>query len=206
MIRGQREAVTRGVAARRRDAERAVPDTASNPCEVRVATVKPTGPFFTGEFDLTVDEKGRLLIPSSVRNQLDEERDGLSLIIVIGQNGKHWFYPETYYKQEVAPVTNDPVPDTDMLNYMMLVFSSARPVTPDKQGRIVLPDDDSFDRESLGRNVTLIGLRNHLQLWPRDEWIEHKKTLKARSGELAERYRQFQQRNKAAAEAAARQA
>ena len=98
MIRGQREAVTRGVAARRRDAERAVPDTASNPCEVRVATVKPTGPFFTGEFDLTVDEKGRLLIPSSVRNQLDEERDGLSLIILIGQNGKHWFYTQSYYK------------------------------------------------------------------------------------------------------------
>lgn len=165
-------------------------------------TGTPTGPFFTGEFDLTVDEKGRLLIPSSVRNELDEERDGQTLIIVIGQNGKHWFYPENYYKQEVAPVTNDPVPDTDMLNYMMLVFSSARPVTPDKQGRIVLPDDDSFDRDSLGRNVTLIGLRNHLQLWPREEWVEYKKALRSRSGELAERYRQFQQRNKPTADAA----
>ena len=177
------------------------PDPTATPAQglataERRDTCVPTGPFFTGEFELTVDDKGRLLIPSNVRNELDDERDGKSLMIVIGQNGKHWFYPENYYKEQVAPVTNEAVADPDLLNYMMLVFSSARPVTPDKQGRIVLPDDDSFDREGLGTKVFLIGMRNHLQLWPREEWIEHKKALKARANELAERYRSYEQRSK----------
>ena len=152
------------------------------------------GPFFIGEYELTVDEKGRLLIPSDVRKELDEDRDGKGLMIVIGQNGKHWFYPENYYKTEVAPESDDPVADPDMLMYTMLLFSSARRAVPDKQGRIVLPDDENFDREGLGRDVVLIGMRKHLQLWPREEWREYKKQLKARGPELAQRFRELQER------------
>ena len=152
------------------------------------------GPFFTGEYELSVDEKGRLLVPADVRKELDAERDGAALIILVGQNEKHWIYPENYYRQEVAPIINDPVLDPDELNYLMLVFSTARRVVPDKQGRMVLPDDTDFDREGLGREVTLIGMRNHLQLWRREEWQEHKRTLRSRQAELAERFRDSQAR------------
>lgn len=165
------------------------------------------GPFFTGEYELTVDEKGRLLVPADVRKELDRgsdadrkpdhdsDRDGnAGLIIVIGQNGKHWIYPEAYYRREVAPILDDPVLDPDELNYLMLVFSTARRVVPDKQGRMVLPDGEDFDRNGLGREVMLIGMRNHLQLWKRDEWREHKQQLRSRQGELADRFRQLRDR------------
>lgn len=150
----------------------------------------PAGPFFTGEFELTVDEKGRILVPADVRKELDAERDGEGLIILVGQNNKHWIYPEVYYRQQVAPIIDDPVLDPDELDYLMLVFSTARRVVPDKQGRMVLPDGPDFDRESLGREVTLIGMRNHLQLWTRDEWKQHKQSLRSRQEELARRFRE----------------
>lgn len=151
-------------------------------------------PFLTGEYELTIDEKGRLLVPAEVRKELDSGRDGTGLIIVVGQNAKHWFYPETYYREHVAPIINDAVLDPDDLNYLTLVFSTARRVVPDKQGRMVLPDDADFDREGLGRDVTLVGMRNHLQLWKRDEWREHKQGLRSRQLELAERFRQRRER------------
>ncbi len=151
-------------------------------------------PFFTGEYELTVDDKGRLLIPADIRKELDAERDGNALMIVVGQNGKHWLYPEAYYRQEVAPIINDAVLDPDDLNYLMLVFSTARRAVPDKQGRMVLPDDEDFDREDLGREVMLVGMRNHLQLWKREEWREHKRQLRSRQAELAERFRQRRER------------
>ena len=146
-------------------------------------------PFLTGDYDLTIDEKGRLLVPAEVRKELDASADGSALIIVIGQNGKHWLYPEGYYRSRVAPIINDAVLNSDDLDYLTLVFSTARRVVPDKQGRAVLPDDADFDRESLGRDVTLVGMRNHLQLWKRDEWRAHKEALRARQMELAQRFR-----------------
>ena len=155
-------------------------------------------PFFTGEYELTIDEKGRLLVPADIRKELDAERDGTGLIILVGQNEKHWIYPETYYRQQVAPIIDDPVLDPDELNYLMLVFSTARRVVPDKQGRMVLPDDADFDREALGRDVTLVGIRNHLQLWRREEWKESKKSLRTKHDELANRFRQLQDRKAAA--------
>lgn len=154
-------------------------------------------PFFTGEYELTVDEKGRLLVPADIRKELDAERDGNGLIILVGQNEKHWIYPETYYREQVAPIIDDPVLDPDELNYLMLVFSTARRVVPDKQGRMVLPDDTDFDREALGRDVTLIGMRNHLQLWKREEWKQHKTTLRSQQRELADRFRQLRDRKSA---------
>lgn len=151
-------------------------------------------PFFTGEYELTIDEKGRLLVPAEVRKELDASGEANALIIVVGQNEKHWFYPEAYYRRHVAPIINDPVLDPDELAYMTLVFSTARRAVPDKQGRMVLPDDADFDREALGREVTLVGMRNHLQLWKREEWRQHKQSLRARQGELAQRFRERRSR------------
>ena len=152
------------------------------------------GPFFTGEYPLTVDDKGRLLVPAEVRKELEAKGDGTTLMMVVGQNGKYWLYPENYYRQRVAPTNDAAVFAPDELNYMMLTFSGARRMTPDKQGRMVLPDDEDFDRESLGREVMLIGLNSHLQLWNREEWRQYKAQLRPRQAELAERFRQVQER------------
>ena len=150
---------------------------------------------FTGSYELTVDEKGRILIPADVRKELDEERDGKGLMIAPGQNGKPWFYTMNYFRDVIAPRTNDAVLDTDFLDYMTYVTSSAKPILPDKQNRIVLPDDDDYPRDALGRDVVLVGVSNHLQLWRRDEWKQHKAALRQRGPELANRFRNMQANN-----------
>lgn len=154
------------------------------------------GPFFTGEYPLTVDDKGRLLIPSDVRREIDEERDGKGLMIVIGQNDKPWIYPENFYKTRVAPESSEAVVDPDLLNYTLLLYSRARRVVPDKQGRIVLPDEGTFDRNSMGRELMLVGNRNHLQLWPREEWLTYRSQLVQQSQELSRRFRDLNEQRR----------
>ena len=163
------------------------------PADNRIEPPDVPGPLlFTGAYELTVDDKGRILIPSDVRKELNEERDGKGLMLMLGQNGRPWFYAETYFRETIAPRSDDAVLDEDLHNYMLYVLSSARLVLPDKQNRIVLPDDDDYDRSGLGKEVVLAGVGNHLELWRRDDWKAHKAELRKRGGELAARFRQFQ--------------
>ena len=59
-----------------------------------------------GEYDITIDEKNRLLIPAEVRRSLDPERDGEAFFVIIGQNLRPWLYPERGYEQLVSKHMN----------------------------------------------------------------------------------------------------
>ena len=122
-------------------------------------------------------------------------------MMTLGQNGQRWIYTETYYREKVALRSDDPVIDTDLLDYMTIVHSSARRISPDKQNRIVLPDDEDYDRDGLGKEVTLVGNNTHLELWRRDEWKAYKAGLRQRGPDIADKARQIL-RNRAAVLAA----
>ena len=146
------------------------------------------GPFFIGQYPLTVDDKGRLLIPAEVRKELDPDRDGKAFFLITGANGQLWLYPEVFYKKYVAPRSIDPVPDPDELAYALMLFSGAARLVPDKAGRVLLPDN-AVDREALGKDVVMVGAREHLQLWPRDEWRAYEAEQRKRVKELAARFK-----------------
>ena len=48
----------------------------------------------------------------------------------------------------------------------------ARPVKPDAQGRVVLPEK-SMQRANVSDNVTLVGVFDHIEIWPTPEWEKH---------------------------------
>ncbi len=145
---------------------------------------------------LTVDEKGRLLVPAEVRRQM-ERGDESSFIIIKGQNNQIWLYPELYYEERVAPESDDATPDTDELDYMLNVLGQASRLTPDKAGRVVLPEG-TVDRKRLGRDVMLVGVRNHLQLWNRSEYLDYRATKDRQRTEIAERYKAVKDRRRQA--------
>ena len=146
----------------------------------------PTGPGYLliGEHELTVDDKNRLLVPADFRRAIDPERDGEAYILVIGVNRKPWLYPEKYYQQLVSRMAQEVAPDDDALAFEHMLFARASRIAPDKQGRILLPDK-ALRRTGTGREVTLLGVRDHLELWNRDEWDERDAELTARMSEIA---------------------
>ena len=60
-----------------------------------------------GEYELTIDDKNRMLIPSEVRKSLDSERDGDAFFLVFGTNRRPWLYPERQYERQVAEIQQD---------------------------------------------------------------------------------------------------
>jgi MraZ protein len=149
-----------------------------------------------GEHELTLDEKNRMLIPSGIRRILEPQltKDHPPLVMVIGTNRKIWLYPEPLYTRMVSQAEQEITPDEDVLAFDQLYFAMACTLEWDKQGRVVLPEM-ALKRTGTGREVTLIGVRNHMELWNRADWEAKHEELLGRMSELSLRARQARQKD-----------
>ncbi len=142
----------------------------------------------TGRYDHVIDEKGRLAIPSQVRNAMDSEIDGVAFYLV----------PEDHYLQlipeklfhRLAQVPAGLMPPEEVAKIRRFLFSNTTRLDPDKQGRVIIPDGCMADSENpnplikvrLKRQVALVAASDRLELWSRDEYIAHmQKTLENRA-------------------------
>ncbi len=142
--------------------------------------------LLVGEYELTIDDKNRLLIPAEVRRSIVPERDGDAFYLIVGVNRLLWLYPELNYEQLVSTASPELVPDADSLSYDQLNFAMASRIEWDKQGRVLLPEK-MLKRTGLEREITLIGAGNHLELWNRPAWEQHREELFQKSPEIAMR-------------------
>lgn len=141
-------------------------------------------PILFGEYELTVDDKNRLLVPAEVRRSINPEEHGKAFFLVVGVNRMPWMYPERYYEHLATQVPSDVTPAQDLLAFDQLHFAMASRIEPDSQGRVLLPDR-TLRRAGISKEVTLIGVRDHLELWNRGEWETYREELEKRSAEIA---------------------
>ncbi|MFA5864002.1 MAG: hypothetical protein WC975_04865 [Phycisphaerae bacterium] len=125
--------------------------------------------LFTGEYEHTLDIKNRVSIPSRFRQALSPETVGDKLYLVIGPNKKLWLYPDKYYEELVSQYPAELIPDEQIMRFEQITFGLARLLELDGTGRILVPDR-MISRSGLGKEVVIIGVRDHLELWNKDEW------------------------------------
>lgn len=122
-----------------------------------------------GEHELTLDSKNRVLIPSDVRRKLLSDRDGDAFYIVIGRNRRPWLYTQKHYENLVAKEQQDLSPNEDLLAYDQLRFAMTTLLDLDKQGRVLIPEK-ILQRTKTGREIAMVGVKDHLEIWNRSEW------------------------------------
>ena len=142
-----------------------------------------------GEYELTIDEKNRMLVPSELRKAFDPAIDGEAFFLVTGVNGKLWLYPEKYYESLASQIRSEMAPEEDLLAFDQANIAMASKVEWDKQGRIVI-GEKVLRKASLGREVMLLGVRDHAELWGRGDWEERAAELDQRRAEIAVRAKQ----------------
>jgi MraZ protein len=142
-----------------------------------------------GEYDLTIDEKNRLLVPAEVRRSLDPEADGGAFFVTVGKNRKPWLYPERRYEALVSKLESQLTPADDELAFDQMVFSMASREEWDSQGRLLLKEKYRT-RTGLAREITMIGVRDHLEIWNRDDWAKRRDELEGQRAEISARQRQ----------------
>jgi MraZ protein len=124
-----------------------------------------------GEYESAIDSKHRLAISAGLREQIDPKSDGKDFIVVLGPDFHLWLYPDQYYRRLLATLRPSPLPDPQTQRIDVL-FGLARPVKCDAQGRVVIPERP-LQRAVIADRLTLVGVFDHIEVWPTDQWEQH---------------------------------
>ena len=111
-----------------------------------------------------------------------EAEDGKNFILALGPDRHLWLYPDLYYRRLVATMKRSALPDRQTRR-IDLLFAMARLLKPDAQGRVVLPEK-STQRATISDQVTLVGVFDHIEIWPADEWDRHVEATLPTYGEM----------------------
>ena len=127
--------------------------------------------LLTGEYTHTIDNKGRVLISNKLRTQIDSDEHGSNFYLVLGANGILCLYPEKYFERVVLAAASRSVPPDETVNFERMSFSMTSKVELDNQGRLLL-NEKLRGRAGLKDNITLVGVRDHIELWNSENWEE----------------------------------
>ncbi len=119
--------------------------------------------MFMGEYNHTIDVKGRLIVPTKFREQLGE-----AFVIAKGNDGCLAIYTneawETFMKKIQALPANK-----DIRTYVRAIAGSAVAVETDKQGRVLVPGN-LREYAGLEKDVVLAGVIDKIEVWDRKRW------------------------------------
>ena len=128
--------------------------------------------LLTGEYEHTIDQKGRVLVSNKLRNQIDVDEFGGDFYLVVGANGILCLYPEKCYERlSIAMAQKNAAPD-EIVAFERMNFALAGKVELDSQGRLLL-NEKLRKRAGLKDNVTLVGVRDHIELWNTQDWDQY---------------------------------
>ncbi len=127
--------------------------------------------LLTGEFQHVVDGKGRVIVSNKLRNQIDADKHGSNFYLVLGANGVLCLYPERYFERIVLSVAPGATAPDEAVAFERISFALASKIELDAQGRLLL-NDKLRKRAGLKDDITLVGVRDHIELWNSEDW-EH---------------------------------
>jgi MraZ protein len=134
-----------------------------------------------GEHEHTLDDKNRLTLPAKLREQLGEE-----LVVTRGLDGCLAVYSGPAFEILAQRVgTLDPF-SPEARKMQRFFFTGGERVEPDRQGRIVIPAR-LLEETGAGRELTIAGVYDHLEIWDRAAWREQLKQAEGSAEDVAER-------------------
>ena len=128
--------------------------------------------LLTGEYQHVVDGKGRVLVSNKLRSQVDVDEHGSDFYLVLGANGVLCLYPEKYFEQIVLAVAPWAAAPDEAVAFERISFALASKIELDSQGRLLL-SEKLRKRAGLKDAITLVGVRDHIELWNSDDWEQY---------------------------------
>ena len=118
---------------------------------------------FTGEYQYSLDSKGRVNIPAKFRQSLSKENQN-TFVATRGQDPCVWIYPLTEWKKIEDDLRSLSSVSSVHRTFIRQIARSATPSTCDKQGRITLsPSLISYAK--LDKEALIIGMINKIEIW-----------------------------------------
>ena len=138
------------------------------------------GLSFTGEFRHTIDAKGRLIVPSRLREEV-----GDAVVLSKWLDGCVALWSATGWQDIEERLREQGSSSAAARAFVRLVAASAHPDQVDRQGRVTVPQT-LRDYAGITRDTVVIGALNHGELWSPDRWQQQQSSVEeGRLEELA---------------------
>lgn len=137
--------------------------------------------MFMGQFQHSLDPKGRLIIPAKFRELL-----GDTFILTKGLDRCLFVYPKDEWAVLEQKLKALPFTQKDARAFIRFFFSGAVEMEMDKQGRILIPPQ-LREHARIEKDIVIIGVSNRAEIWSLEEWVAYSKEASASYEEIAEK-------------------
>lgn len=134
-----------------------------------------------GEYNHTVDSKGRLIIPAKFRELLGEK-----FVITKGLDHCLFVYPMDEWVNLERKLKDLPFTQKDARAFVRFFFSGATEIELDKQGRVLIPPN-LREFAKIEKDVVIIGVSSRVEIWSLDEWQSYSSNAEVSYEEIAEK-------------------
>jgi MraZ protein len=128
--------------------------------------------MFRGPTKVTLDEKGRMVLPTRYREEIVLEAQG-KLVVTIDRDLCLLIYPLPEWEQIERKLMSLPSLDPQARTLQRLMVGHATDVELDAHGRLLVPPE-LREFAKLERLGMLIGQGNHFELWDEARWNERR--------------------------------
>lgn len=120
--------------------------------------------MFMGEYNHTIDAKGRLIVPSRFREIL-----GDAFVVTKGLDGCLFVYDNEEWQAFEEKLRSLPITNKEARQFARFFLAGAAEVEVDKQGRILVPN---ILREfaQINKDVVLIGVASRIEIWSKERF------------------------------------
>lgn len=136
--------------------------------------------MFMGEFRHNIDTKGRMIVPSKLREELGEQ-----FVLTRGLDGCLFGYPMNEWANLETKLNDMPLAKKDARTFVRFFYSAATECELDKQGRINIPST-LRNYATLTKECVVIGVANRIEIWDEARWQEFSEVAAENFDEIAE--------------------
>lgn len=137
--------------------------------------------MFMGEYQHTIDEKGRLIIPAKFRDAL-----GPSFVVTRGLDNCLFVYPPKEWGTLEQKLKSLSLMKADARAFTRFFFSGATECELDKQGRVNIPNN-LRDYAKLDKECVVLGVSGRVEIWSKPVWDSYYEQSEQSFNEIAEK-------------------
>ena len=123
--------------------------------------------MFMGEYNHTIDAKGRLIIPAKFRELL-----GTEFVLTRGLDGCLFIYPVDEWKAFKQKLRALPLTNKNARTFSRFFVAGAAMCELDRQGRVLVPQT-LREFAGLEKDVVLTGNLDRIEVWSKEKWSEN---------------------------------
>ena len=133
-----------------------------------------------GEYEHSVDAKGRVIMPAKLREDIGEK-----FIVTKGLDGCLFAYSKTEWSNFEEKLKTLPLTNKNARDFVRFFLSGAVECEIDKQGRFLIPNN-LREYATLEKEINIIGVGTRIEIWNRESWKKYSSSENISADDIAE--------------------